>query len=92
VGQSGHSKSWGLYFLYGIGNENYQLETGFVHHTILSAVRRVEFVRDRMSYMVLGGRWCNNIVLNVHASSEEKSGDLKEGFYEELEQVFNHFS
>jgi hypothetical protein len=27
----------------------------------------------------------------VHASTEEKSGDSKDNFYGELEQVFNHF-
>ena len=30
-------------------------------------------------------------VLNVHAPNEEKSDDAKEGFYKELEQVFDHF-
>jgi len=37
------------------------------------------------------GRRCNIIVLNMHALSEEKSGDSKDGFYEELEQLFDHF-
>jgi len=27
----------------------------------------------------------------VHAPSEEKSGDSKDSFYGELEQVFDHF-
>ena len=44
-----------------------------------------------MSYIVLRGRWCNIIVLNVHAPSEDKSDDSKYSFYEELEQVFDHF-
>ena len=43
----------------------------FVHHRIVSAVKRVEFVSDRMSCIVLRGRWWNIIVLNVHAPSEE---------------------
>jgi len=47
-----------------------------------------EFVSDRKSYIVLSGRWCSFIVLNVHARTEEKSDDSKDGFYEELEQVF----
>ena len=51
----------------------------FVHHRIVSAVKRVEFVSDRVSYIVLSGRWCNT-VLNVHASSEEKSDDSKTAF------------
>jgi hypothetical protein len=37
------------------------------------------------------GRWCN-IALNVHVPIEEKSYDWKDSFYEELEQVFDHFS
>ena len=36
------------------------------------------------------GRWCNIIVLNVHAPSEEKSDESKDSSYEELEQVFVH--
>jgi exonuclease III len=35
-------------FVYGAGNEDHQLGTGFsVHKRIMSAVRRVEFVSDR---------------------------------------------
>jgi endonuclease/exonuclease/phosphatase family metal-dependent hydrolase len=41
--------------------------------------------------MLLRGRWCNIIVLNVHAPTEEKSDDSKDSLYEELEQVFDHF-
>jgi len=52
------------------------LRTGFfAHHRIVSAVKIVEFVSDRVPYIVLRGRWCNIIVLNVNASSEEKSDD-----------------
>jgi hypothetical protein len=51
-----------------------------VHHRIVSAVTRVEFVSDRVSYILLRGRWNNTMVLNVHAPSEEKSDDSKDSF------------
>ena len=60
----------------------------FVHRRIALVVKRVEFVSDRVSYIVMRGRGCNIIVVNVHAPSEEKSDESKDSFYEELEQVF----
>jgi hypothetical protein len=40
--------------------------------------------------MILRGRWCNIIVLNVHATNEDKGDDVKDSFYEELGRVV-HF-
>jgi hypothetical protein len=48
-------------------------ELFFLHYRIVSAVKRVESVSDRMSYIVLRGHWCNTTVLNTRASTEKKS-------------------
>ena len=70
------------------------METGFfVQHRIVSAVKRVEFVSDRLSYKVLRGRWYNIIVVNVHAPSEEKSDESKESFFlKNYSRPFYHFT
>jgi hypothetical protein len=62
-----------------------------VHKRVISAVKRVESVSDRMSYIALRGRWCQVIVLNVHAPTEDKTDDVKDSFYEKLERVFDKF-
>jgi len=62
--------SWGVPRKSAIGNRN------FVHRRIVSAVKRVEFLSDRLSYIDLSGRCCKIIVLNVHAPRQEKGDDL----------------
>jgi hypothetical protein len=47
--------------------------------------KRVESVSHRMSYKTLKGRWCDIIVLNVHAPTEDKDDVIQNSFYEELE-------
>jgi hypothetical protein len=61
----------------------------FAHKRIIPAVKRVEFISDRMSYVILRGRLCDIIVLNVHAPTEDKTDDVNDGFYEEVEHVFD---
>ena len=83
MGQSGHSKSRGLkFFLWKRKRKSSNGSRIFVHHRIVSAVKRVEFVSGSVLHIVLRGRWCNITVLNVHEPSEEKSDDSKDSFYE----------
>jgi hypothetical protein len=77
-------------FFYENGIANHHLGSGFfIHERIISAVKRFEFVSDRMSYIILRGCWHDIIVVNVHTPTEDKCDDTKDTFYEEL--VFEQF-
>jgi len=89
-GQRGHGKSRELYsLLWERKGKSSIVNRIFCTHRIISAVKRVEFVSDRVLYIYiyiyifLRGRWCNIIALNVYAPREGKSDDPRESFYEE---------
>jgi hypothetical protein len=58
---------------------------------ITTAVKGVEFVSDRMSHIKLIGCWCDILVLNVDAPTEDKADVTKDSFCDDLERVFNKF-
>jgi hypothetical protein len=80
-------------FFYRKGNENHELGTGFsvVYKRIISEIKRVEFVSHRMSYIILRGRGCHIIVLNIDGPTQYTIDDVKDNLYEELERVFDKF-
>jgi hypothetical protein len=79
-------------FSYGKGNKRHDLGTGFlVHKRIISAVKTVKFVSDRMSYIILRGCWFHILFLYVHAPTEDKTDYVKDSFREEIECIFDKF-
>jgi hypothetical protein len=75
------------------GNVNTGHHTGmssiFVHKMIISAVKRVQFVSDRLSYVILRGCWWDITVLNMQAPITDKCDDTEDSFYNELQCIFN---
>jgi hypothetical protein len=55
-----------------------------VRKRIISAVKMVEFVSDRMSYIILRGHWCDIIVLSVQTPTDDKTDDVKDSFYDKF--------
>jgi hypothetical protein len=86
MGQGGTELAGDYKFYYESEKDNYKLGIGsFVHKRNISAVTRAKFVSDRMSYVILSGRWCDIIVLNVHALKGDKTDDMKGRFCEYLD-------
>ena len=54
--ERGHCKSTELYFCLWKGKGKQQFGAGFcVQHRIIKILQRIEFVSDRISYIVMGG-------------------------------------
>jgi hypothetical protein len=81
-------------YTFSYGNENANHEPGkqfFLNTRIMSAVKRVEFVSDRMSYTLLRDRWCAFIVLNVQPQQRIKLMTRRTASTRRLERVFDKF-
>jgi len=44
-----------------------------------------------MSCVTPRGRWCDIIILNVQAPTEDKSDDTEDSFHEEMQRVVGQF-
>jgi hypothetical protein len=66
-----------------------KVQVFFIHKKIISAVKCVEFVNDRMPYIILRGCWCDIIIWNVHAPTEDRIDDMKDSFFKEPERLFD---
>jgi hypothetical protein len=65
-----------MHFSVGNAKTNHRLGTVFfIYKGIISALNNVKFISGRVWYITLRGRWYD--VLNVHAQSEEGSGDMR---------------
>jgi hypothetical protein len=74
------------------GNEDDQLGTDFLYiRESYQQLGEWSFCSDTILCIILRGRWCNIIVLNVHAVWEDKRDDIKDCFYEDLGHVFDQF-
>jgi hypothetical protein len=77
----GGTQSADDYAFYGNENADHHLGTGLCKHKgIISVVKRIEFIGDRLSYLMLRGCWCDDTVLNVHAPTEDRCDDTKDSF------------
>jgi hypothetical protein len=52
-----------------------------------SAIKMAEYLNDRLLHVILRDHWCYTVP-KANAITENKSDDIKDSFYEEMEDVF----
>ncbi|XP_008185534.1 uncharacterized protein LOC100573366 [Acyrthosiphon pisum] len=68
------------------GGDEHQGGVGFiVNDKILHRVKKFKAVNDRICHMELECRWFNVILINGYAPTEDKEDEVKDIFYENLE-------
>jgi hydroxypyruvate isomerase len=58
-----------------------------VNDKILHRVKKFKAVNDRICYIELECRWFNVILINGYAPTEDKEDEVKDIFYENLDNV-----
>lgn len=67
-----------------------KLGTGFaIHESIILMIKEFKDVNPRISTLTLKDKNLYIMLINVHASTEEKDKEIKEEFYDSLEEVFD---
>jgi hypothetical protein len=62
-----------------------------VHNISISAVKRVLFVTEMLSYRTVRNCWCHTIFLSVHVPTEDNIDKVKDRFYKELNVSINKY-
>lgn len=76
--------------LFNSGGENRRLGTGFlVTHKLKEAVTEFKAISDRLCYLRLTIEARKVSIINCHAPTEEKDGEEKEAFYEEMGNIYD---
>jgi hypothetical protein len=92
MGGQWHHTSRRIHTVLWKGDENHQLGTvRFAHKGIMSEVKKAEFLSDRISYIILKGRWFDITVGKFHTPTEDKIVYVKDSCYEELESIYDKF-
>lgn len=79
----------GYKLFYG-GTNKHELGTAFlVKNRHVNSVKNIKFVNERISYIQMKGKFCDQFYINVHAPTNVSEDETKDEFYDTLEQIYN---
>lgn len=75
----------------GKSERGHKLGTGFaIHESIIHIIKDFKDINPRISTLTLKDKNLHIVLINVHATTEEKDEEIKEEFYDTLEEVFDN--
>ncbi|XP_022180576.1 craniofacial development protein 2-like [Myzus persicae] len=75
----------------GRSERGHKLGTGFaVHESIIHMIKEFKDVNPRISTLTLKDKNIHVVLINVHAPTEDKDEEIKEEFYDTLEEVVDN--
>jgi exonuclease III len=78
----------GNWMVFYSGGTGHQLGVGFiVNDKILPRAKNLKAVNDRFCYIELECQWFNVMLINEYATTEDKEDEVKNIFYEDLDNV-----
>jgi len=81
--------------LFNNGSESKKHEFGcrfYVKGEFLKYVKDFKIINERICYLRLKAKWFSCTLINVHAPTNEKMEEVREEFYNLLEQNINHIA
>lgn len=85
---SGSLKAHGQVKILYSGLEKHERGVGFIiKNKLLSNIVKFEPLSDRLCYIEFKCRWFNIVKVNCYAPTEDKSGEVKNTFYDELDRI-----
>lgn len=88
---NGSIKSYDTTLFYSGGaSDRHEFGVGFmINEALLTKVSKFEVINERLCYIRFSMSNYDLIIINCHASTEEKEEEVKNAFYEDLERVYD---
>jgi hypothetical protein len=70
------------------GDERHEFGVGFmINDRLLHNINKFEAINERFIHLKISGQ--NKIIINCHTPTEDKDGETKDAFYEELKRTYD---
>ena len=94
LGESGMQK-YEEFTIFNSGPKDNKHELGvgfYVRNSLLEYIEDFKMINERVCYLQIKSRWFNSTLINVHAPTNDKPEEVKDEFYDKLDEVVDNLS